>query len=322
MTPRSYQDTRWPEKRRRRRRRATRAAQPRGGVLAADRIGDRRKPPKPPKKPKATKTPKPPKPKKRRGLPLAAESYWDEAAWRGKQLEWMKLEDMARQLRAQGFEVYARRIDVGLRRGEIPRGCIAFGQGEFGRELTRIWPNGGPDLVAINSTDGEILVGDATAREGSAGTKPIKPGEIPPPPCRVPGVAEEVHHLDKTKRDAYLLSERLPRQYGQYTIEFQDFYSESTTRQGSKRFKVIRLLQPQTTTPGYSRMTGSGAATDAERGVASAPNRTSGGRAPVFPSARGCRWGARAALPAPRSGSAPSRSGSRRGARRECSGRS
>jgi hypothetical protein len=161
----------------------------------------------------------------------------DDPSVRGRVFEWMELEEWIEDLKRDGYtEFYGRRSVEGPRKGELARGAKEFGSEGFGKVLKKVYPSGGPDLVAVHP-EGKILVGDITAGEWSRGTVPITPGQPHRMPAELRHEAESEHHLVKTKRDAERLYVGLPDEYMDYEVHFQDRYSESQSKV-SRRFQV------------------------------------------------------------------------------------
>jgi hypothetical protein len=182
---------------------------------------------------------------------------------RGTVLEWMGTEEWMQELRREGFtEFYARRSRQGPRKGELPRGAREFGSDEFGKFLSKTFPSGGPDLVAVDPKGKRLLVGDITAGEWSSATVPVQPGDLHRQPAELRGEAAEVHHLVKTQRDANRVHARLPESHKEFSVSFQDRYTESS-RKASKRFEIKRTTRG---TGGESRLANAGDAA-ASRGV-------------------------------------------------------
>jgi hypothetical protein len=167
----------------------------------------------------------------------------DQSSNRGTLFEWMGSEEWMHDLRREGYtDFYARRVQRGPRKGELPRGAREFGSDEFGKVLSKTFPRGGPDIVAVDPKGKRILVGDITAGEWSAATVRIPPGEMHRHPAELRKEVEEVHHLVKTQRDAQRLNAALPDSHKDFDVAFQDRYRESE-RKASKRVQVKRKTQ-------------------------------------------------------------------------------
>jgi hypothetical protein len=178
----------------------------------------------------------------------------DNPAVRGTVTERIGVEEWAQKLKKEGFkDIYTKTATD----GSVPIGTKGYNADEFGEELERIFPgNNKPEIVAVDKAKKKILVGDITARSSTTATLDESWRKR-----RLPNDLEDEdftrHHLDKTKRDAYKLSDNLSEKYGDYEIHFQDKYSEDPDRAASARFKVKR--KPPLKTSGSSNV---------ERGIA------------------------------------------------------
>ena len=189
----------------------------------------------------------------------------DDPAARGKALQWHTQEEWIAELEKEGFtEFYSRPT----KEGRLPRGTKGP-KSEIGKLLKRIFPgsDGGPDLVAIDRKGKRILVGDITAKSSST-AKITRPDRVRKMPNDL-AAEDAVHHLDKTKHDAEILSEALPEEFKDFELHFQDRYAEDTKRKASKRFRIRRkpVVAKKPPVSPAARGTESGKPTATERGT-------------------------------------------------------